>query len=330
MQGRDQTAKIISLETRPAVRRFLRLVVDNAGAISAARKRAAPQREHYVDLVIAAYFSPTYDRALDDFSKKIWGSQEVHKNSKNLVADMIHEFSADRFHELYDYYLARINFFWMIEKILDTRTHSPDMDIRDSLETGLRVYAFSINLLDDIDRHAPWLNILETYNKTEAQRAINSVIYREIIFNENIPNIIYYRQMLGIDNDLNTIALTLGLDFETAKDALARAASPAHEDTRLHRLEARYRKRLKQIALPAGGFKTKEDADAGALLAQTLRDLQKVQNELRLPVTATPLLVKEIEAAASAYRRSHELETGEPIPPKPRGRPPRQTQRSPS
>jgi tetratricopeptide (TPR) repeat protein len=94
------------------------------------------------------------------------------------------------------------------------------------------------------------------------------------------------------------------------------------DKARLDGLRVLYGVRLEAATeLPEGGFKTKAEADAAALLATTLRDLQKLERKLRLPVTETPERVREGEAMASAYRRSHDKNTGEVIPPRPRGRP---------
>jgi hypothetical protein len=93
-----------------------------------------------------------------------------------------------------------------------------------------------------------------------------------------------------------------------------------YDDTRLGRLLARYEKRLREIELPEGGFTTKEQAAAGARLAQTLRHLQNVQRDLDLPVTETPEKVSKAEALASVYRYRHD-ETGAFKPPRRRGRP---------
>ena len=95
------------------------------------------------------------------------------------------------------------------------------------------------------------------------------------------------------------------------------------EDTRLGRLQARYEKRLREIELPEGGFKTKEQSDAAHRLSTTLRDLQKVQTELGLPVAEKPEKVKKAEAMVSAYYGSHD-KTGAPIARRPRGRPRRE------
>jgi len=98
------------------------------------------------------------------------------------------------------------------------------------------------------------------------------------------------------------------------------------DDSTLGHRRRRFEKRLREIELPEGGFTTKEQAGAAALLATTLRELQKLERELGLPVTETPKRVREAEAMASAYRRSHDDETGEVIPPRPRGRPRRAPQ----
>jgi|SRR5665213_3272942 len=95
----------------------------------------------------------------------------------------------------------------------------------------------------------------------------------------------------------------------------------AKDKARLDGLELLYQQRLEASDLPSGGFTTKEQADAGALLATTLRELQKLQGKLGLPVTKTPERVLEAQAMASAYRRHHDKETGELIPPRRRGRP---------
>ena len=94
------------------------------------------------------------------------------------------------------------------------------------------------------------------------------------------------------------------------------------EDTRLGRLQARYEKRLREIELPEGGFKTKEQFDAAHRLSTTLQDLQKVRAELGLPAAKKPEKVKKAEAMWSAYYASHD-KTGAPIARRPRGRPPR-------
>jgi hypothetical protein len=101
----------------------------------------------------------------------------------------------------------------------------------------------------------------------------------------------------------------------------------ARDKARLGILEAEFREGLDKMRLPPGGFTTQAEADAGARLGTTLRELQKLQRKLNLPVTETPERVKLAEAMASAYRRSHDKETGELIAPRgPGGRPRRWSQ----
>jgi len=97
------------------------------------------------------------------------------------------------------------------------------------------------------------------------------------------------------------------------------------EESPLGHAMKRYEKQLREIELPAGGFTSKEQADAGARLAQTLRDLQNVQAGLGIATTEAPERVKEAERMAGAYRRTHD-ERGAFIPPRPRGRPRRVVQ----
>lgn len=222
-----QTAEVISLVTQPAVRKFLRLVIDNAGPISAAKKTAASQYDHYVDLMVAAFNYPIYDRELDEISKGLWRKQAADKTFERQVYNEIRKLGGgndDKFWDLHDYYLARLNFFTLINKhILELVASHPINDIKESLETGLLAYAHCSNFIEDIYLRESWAR-LHARNLSSAQRAINSIIRKEIIFNANIPDIGYYKDMFGADDDLNDIAMQLGLDFERAKDALTQEA----------------------------------------------------------------------------------------------------------
>jgi hypothetical protein len=117
----------------------------------------------------------------------------------------------------------------------------------------------------------------------------------------------------------------------TAVEPCLPAAAPAEnlspaqvaaviEDSTLGRLQARYEKRLREIVLPKGGFTTKAEANAAGRLSKTLRDLQKIQRKLRLPVTVIPERVREAERLRTDYE-THHTKTGEVIPRRPRGRP---------
>lgn len=107
------------------------------------------------------------------------------------------------------------------------------------------------------------------------------------------------------------------VDFLKAGDA---AMVRASDDTRLSRLQARYEQRMRDIILPPGGFTTKEQAKAAHRLSSTLRDLQRVQRELGLPLTQKPECVREAERLRQAYEHHH-TKGGEYIAPQPRGRP---------
>lgn len=97
------------------------------------------------------------------------------------------------------------------------------------------------------------------------------------------------------------------------------------EESSLGHALKRYERQLREIELPAGGFKSKEQADAGGRLAQSLRELQNVQAGFGIPATEAPERVMEAERMAGAYRRTHD-KTGAFIPPRPRGRPRRVVQ----
>lgn len=95
----------------------------------------------------------------------------------------------------------------------------------------------------------------------------------------------------------------------------------ARELTRLGILNLEFEERLETLELPPNGFTSKAQADAAARLGTTLRELQKLQKKLGLPITATPESARTGKAMASAYYRSHDKETGDAIPSRPRGRP---------
>ena len=125
----------------------------------------------------------------------------------------------------------------------------------------------------------------------------------------------YYTRLMGDKEEhLRAVAEDYGLPVEVARRALEAAAEmTTHGDTRLSRLQvlqARYEKRLRELVLPPGGFTTKAQADAGATLGSTLRELQKLQDKLGLPMTETPERVLQAAAMASAYRGCHDKKTG--------------------
>jgi hypothetical protein len=94
------------------------------------------------------------------------------------------------------------------------------------------------------------------------------------------------------------------------------------EDSPLGRLLVRYEKGLREIEqFPADSLETKEQADAVARVGTTLRRLQKVEAKFRLRITETSDQVLQREAMGAKYRRNHD-ESGAPIPPARRGRPP--------
>jgi hypothetical protein len=94
------------------------------------------------------------------------------------------------------------------------------------------------------------------------------------------------------------------------------------KDSILGRLQEKFEKQLLEIELPEGGFTTIEQARAGGALAKTFRDLQKRREKLGLPPLERPDRVTEA-ATMAAYYYDHHTETGEFIPPRPRGRPPK-------
>jgi hypothetical protein len=94
------------------------------------------------------------------------------------------------------------------------------------------------------------------------------------------------------------------------------------EDCPLGHVLARYERQLRDIELPEGGFTTKAQADAAGRLDQTFRELQNIQAGLGLPVSEKPERVREAVRRRSAYVKHH-TKTGEVIPARPRGRPPR-------
>jgi hypothetical protein len=141
----------------------------------------------------------------------------------------------------------------------------------------------------------------------------------------------YYNRLMRDKNEhLRAVAEDYGLPVEVAGKALERAAAEltarqagnsARDVERVYRLQAQYEERLATLELPAGGFSTPEEAGAGSRLAGTLRELQKLQTKLGLPVTDTRDEVLRAASLASAYWQRHDKETGAFIPPHPRGRP---------
>jgi tetratricopeptide (TPR) repeat protein len=91
-------------------------------------------------------------------------------------------------------------------------------------------------------------------------------------------------------------------------------------DSILGRLDEKFEKQLREIELPEGGFTTIEQAKAGWALDKTFRDLQKRREKLRLPPMEKPDRVTEAASMAGQYY-AHHNETGEFVPPRPRGRP---------
>jgi hypothetical protein len=139
---------------------------------------------------------------------------------------------------------------------------------------------------------------------------------------------------MGDKNEhLRAVAEDYGLPVEVAGKALERAAAEltarqaaefmanTRGIERLRSLEARFETRLAGFDLPVGGFTTPKQAADATTLGSTLRELQKLQRKMELPVTETPERVFQAEAMASAFRRHHDAETGALIPPRPRGRP---------
>jgi tetratricopeptide (TPR) repeat protein len=95
------------------------------------------------------------------------------------------------------------------------------------------------------------------------------------------------------------------------------------DEARLDGLLLECEERIDELMLPPDGFTTKTDADAAARLAATVREVQKLQSKLGRTRMETPERVKVGEAMASAYRRSHDKETGEVITPRGAGGRPR-------
>jgi hypothetical protein len=151
--------------------------------------------------------------------------------------------------------------------------------------------------------------------------------------------------------DLNIVAARLRISPDEAERYLIQAAAQAACETttraaamprpKLTRQQIREAKdiarldglllvcqeRLEEMELPESGFTTQAEADAGALLGTTWRELQKLQRKLGKPVTETPGKARLAEAMASAWRRSHDKETGKLIEPRgPGGRPRRWAQ----
>jgi tetratricopeptide (TPR) repeat protein len=144
----------------------------------------------------------------------------------------------------------------------------------------------------------------------------------------------YYSDVMGEQANIKTFAAEKGItvvqleeivDSWKAANCVSDVPTPqqiqiAKVKARLDGLLRRYEERLMEMNLPEGVIETKKEADAAARLATTLRDVQRLQAELRLPLTETPERVKQMEALAAVYRRSHD-KTGKPVVPKTRGRP---------
>jgi tetratricopeptide (TPR) repeat protein len=101
-------------------------------------------------------------------------------------------------------------------------------------------------------------------------------------------------------------------DFEAGAGALT-------DDTRLGRLQARFERRLREIELPEGGFKTLAQFKAGNRLKSTFYDLRDVERELGREIEK-PEKVAQTEAFISAWDRSHD-KNGAPVAVRPVGRP---------
>ena len=98
---------------------------------------------------------------------------------------------------------------------------------------------------------------------------------------------------------------------------------PENDNTPLGRLQLRYQQRLAALALPEGGFKTREQANAAGRLSKTLQDLQHLQARLGLKVTEKPPNVREAERMRMAFLRRYPAKPDASRPPRtPRSRGP--------
>jgi ankyrin repeat protein len=123
----------------------------------------------------------------------------------------------------------------------------------------------------------------------------------------------------------------VGQSIETAGRAPGKLARQEirkrRDEARLDGLLSECELQIDKLVLPPDGFTTKSDADAAARLATTVREVQKLQRKLGRTPMEMPEGVRIGEAMASAYRRSHDKETGKLITPsgRPGGRPRRWT-----
>lgn len=160
-------------------------------------------------------------------------------------------------------------------------------------------------------------------------------VYAKVAYNSPMPdirkNISNLADALGITSDALPSFEKLVFDFAANASAATkhRGARPDRspeevaamlKDSILGRLQEKFEKQLREIELPEGGFTTIEQAKAGWALDKTFRDLQKRREKMGLVPIDKPDRVTEAASMAGQYY-AHHNETGEFIPPKPRGRP---------
>jgi hypothetical protein len=188
----------------------------------------------------------------------------------------------------------------------------------------------------------------EEFGLSEDKRAqIGTVIHRYIVDSRSA---FYTRQMDEAEEAISRLADTLNIPVERRADLREvifqfilsgdEATGPPRpdmppelvaamlKDSILGRLHQKFEKQLREIELPEGGFTTIEQARAGGALAKTFHDLQKRREKLGLPPMERPDRVTEAATMAAYYYDRH-TETGEFIPPRPRGRP-RKTEAAPA